>query len=118
MRCLSEVLRDWFLKPVLDELKKQEATMVTKEELEAGLDSLGTKITEVGDALVDLAGDQKKAFDKLKADIEAGQTGADLGPSLTAVGSFIAKLDTLATAVKAMDTDAETISGTQTPPVA
>lgn len=82
------------------------------QDLQDAITAQGAKIDELGVVLTDLIGDQKAAFEALKAQLAAG---SDTSTSVAALGGSIAKLDAAITSIKSADTDAEAASGTPTP---
>lgn len=89
---------------------------VTLQELQDTITAQAEKIGLVESGLTDLAADQKAAFEALKAQIASG--AQDLGPAMDALAASFPRLDAIVEAIKTSDTEAETISGQPTPPVA
>lgn len=87
--------------------------MVSKEELEAGIDAVSDKITGVSDKLADFVVDFKAAVDELKRQIAAG--GVDLAPAMAKLTALSDKIVPISDSLAALDTEAEGISGTPTP---
>lgn len=98
---------------ILKKIKHMEAQMVSKEELEAGIDAVSDKITGVSDKLADFVVDFKAAVDELKRQIAAG--GVDLAPAMAKLTALSDKIVPISDSLAALDTEAEGISGTPTP---
>jgi len=90
--------------------------MAQIDELLAGIEAVNTKLGELSDSFTDFTADFHAAVEKLQADIAAG--GVDLGPALSGLSALLAKADSITESVKALDSEAEGISGKPTPPTA
>lgn len=88
--------------------------MATKDELESAIETLSGGISGISDGIADLAGDFAAAVKKLQDQIAAGSV--DLGPSVAALATLSEKATAISDSIKALDTQAEEISGVVTPP--
>lgn len=106
---LSEMIRNWFLMPVLKELKKMAQTL---QDVLDGVTVVAGKVSEIATKVADLSTDIDEAVAKLQADIAAG---GDMTPAVEALAALATQLGTASDALTAIDVKAEAISGKPTP---